>query len=257
MSKIKLISGWSNPGGSTVHHISLTNLLNENGYDCTFYGPQEWHLDKCKSGLINEVKIVEASDILITHFSQIPKVACKKHILSCHETNLFPLSKIDLADYDLIQYVSNSQKKWHSVNHASVIIPPIVEKVNWKNPKNKTAGVVGSIDSHKRVGESIRLALEDGFDKVLLFGEVTELDYFNSMINPYIESSKAVLVGHMDNKEDMYGRVEAIYHSSIRETYGLVEAECSVAGIPFIGSSNNQDILSKEDILERWEKVLN
>ncbi len=29
--QIKLISGWSNPGGSTIHHINLINLLNENG----------------------------------------------------------------------------------------------------------------------------------------------------------------------------------------------------------------------------------
>ena len=55
--KVKIVSGWSNPGGSTAHHISLTNLLNDNGYDCTFYGPHDWHKDKCKSANIQECRL--------------------------------------------------------------------------------------------------------------------------------------------------------------------------------------------------------
>ena len=51
---VKIISGWSDRGGSTFAFINLTNKLNESGIDTTFYGPHPWHLDKCKSGLLDE-----------------------------------------------------------------------------------------------------------------------------------------------------------------------------------------------------------
>jgi hypothetical protein len=47
-----------------------------------------------------------------------------------------------------------------------------------------------------------------------------------------------------------------VYHSSLSETYGLVEAECRLSGIPFNGKSNGQEILSEEEILEKWESIL-
>ena len=70
MTPIKIVSAWSNPGGSTVHFIDLCNLLNDNGFDCTFYGYHTWHLDKCKSGTFNNVYL-EEDDILISHFVKI------------------------------------------------------------------------------------------------------------------------------------------------------------------------------------------
>jgi len=54
----------------------------------------------------------------------------------------------------------------------------------------------------------------------------------------------------------MYGRVSAVYHSSLSETYGLVEAECKLAGIPFNGMSNGQPILENEEIFQLWKKLL-
>ena len=54
----------------------------------------------------------------------------------------------------------------------------------------------------------------------------------------------------------MYASVEAVYHASKRETYGLVEAECKAAGVPYRGVESNPEILSDEDILERWKEVL-
>jgi len=260
MMKIKILSGWSNAGGSTTHHISLTNLLNDNGIDCTFYGPNPWHLDKCKAGMLDDSK-VSSNDILISHFINYHKwknvkFPAKKHILSCHETNLFPLKTINLSQYDVIQYVSESQREWHSVTHPYVIIPPIVEKVKWTDPENNVAGVIGSIDQHKQPHLSIEKALKDGYDKVLLFGMVTDVLYYNQRIEKLVKDNKVILMPYEDNKNIMYGRISKVYHSSIRETYGLVEAECTLAGIPFDGPRNNQIILEKEEILDKWKKVL-
>tara|TARA_R110000796_G_scaffold60666_6_gene140506 strand:+ start:3276 stop:4058 length:783 start_codon:yes stop_codon:yes gene_type:complete len=255
-SKIKLVSAWTQPGGSTVAHINLTNLLNDNGYDCTFYGPHDWHLDKCKSNPLDKC-VLEPDDILISHFIKVPdEVKVKQHILYCHEKDIFPLKNIPLAQYDLIVFVSNLQKKWHSVNHPSVIIPPLVNKVEWKNPNNKVAGVVGSIDKNKQTHISIERALKDGYKKVLLFGELTDMPYYNKTVAKLVRSGKAVMMGHEDEREALYKQVSEVYHSSLSETYGLVEAECKLSGIPFNGTSNGQEVLEKEEILERWKAIL-
>src|SRR6056297_1510977 len=112
---IKIVSGWSNPGGSTTAFILLTNLLNDYGFDCCFYGPHKWHLDKTKANHLKQLKIYE-NDICIFHFLNIPKVQCRKQILSSHEQDIFPLQKIDYTIYDKIHYVSEHQKDYHKVN---------------------------------------------------------------------------------------------------------------------------------------------
>lgn len=258
--KIKLISGWSNYGGSTYHHIRLTNLLNSNGYDCTFYGPHDWHLDKCKSQKITELPKIEKSDIIISHFvpPSLFKSQCSKHILSCHETNLF---NIEPTAYSHIQFVSKEQMKWHNNltplnKNKCFIIPPIVDKIDWGSPNNKVAGVIGSIDSHKQTHLAIELALSMGYEKVLLYGGINHYQYYVNFILPYVQAKKVVIAGHEDDKVKMYNCVSAVFHMSKRETYGLVEAECKLAGIPFIGKSNNQPILDQQEILERWKTIL-
>jgi hypothetical protein len=255
--KVNIISGWSGPGGSTLHHISLTNLLNENGFNCTFYGPQRWHLNKCRSGMITNLEL-DGHSIIISHFLDgISELICRKRILSCHETNLYPLKRLDLENFDVVHYVSDSQRKWHSVEHRYVIIPPIVKDIKWQKPDNKVAGVVGTINSHKQTHKSIESALMDGHKKVLLFGLVSEPAYFNQEIKFYIEKGQAVMMNYVDDREAMYNLVSAVYNNSIRESYGLVEAECRVAGIPYNGSTNEKEIISKEEIFERWEEILN
>ena len=257
MSKVKIVSSWTRPGGGTVAHISLTNLLNDNGYDCTFYGPHDWHLDKCKADTIDKCS-VGPDDILISHFIQVPAEAKpKKHILYCHEKHIFPLKEVPLAQYDCVVFVSNSQKERQGVNHPSVIIPPPVRKIKWENPNNNVAGIVGSVDKNKQTHTSIHRAIKDGFSKIMLFGEVTDKMYFSQQVEPVLANYDVVLAGHQDDPEAMYAQISKVSHSSLSETYGLVEAECRRSGIPFDGATNSPHILDNKEILELWKKVLN
>lgn len=256
MSKVKIVSSWTKPGGGTIAHIALTNLLNANGYDCTLYGPHDWAKGKCKFDTINNSQI-SPDDILISHFINIPpSLKAKKHILYCHEKHLLPLKEVDLSSYDHIVFVSEEQKTWQGIDFPHSIIPSPVDKFKWKNPENNFAGVIGSIDRNKQTHVSIERALNDGFTKVVLFGDVTDLAYFNENVNVYLESGDVYLSGHQDDREAMYGSVCEVYHSSLSETYGLVEAECRVSGIPFNGKSNNQIILTDQEILDLWKPLL-
>ena len=261
---VKIVSGFSSTGGSTLYFIALTNLLNSHGIDCTFYGPHEWHLNKCKSGYIGEPPrprtplAIYPTDIVISHFIDLKlgPVKAKKHILSCHETNMFELKTKDLDQYDLIQYVSSAQEEWQGVNHPSVIVPPIVDKIEWGPANTRTAGVIGSIDSHKRTHLSISRALQDGYDRVLLYGNIGEDKYFKTKIAPLAGTGRIVFMGAVDNKKEMYSSLDAVYHDSKRETFGLVEAECAISGIPFKGPKNNPEIISEEEFLHRWKHLL-
>jgi hypothetical protein len=133
----------------------------------------------------------------------------------------------------------------------------VVKKVNWTDPENKVAGVIGSIDKNKQTHKSIRRAAKDGFPTIKIFGEVTDRKYFEEEVKPAMGvQAKVTLEGHQDDPEAMYGQISAVYHSSLSETYGLVEAECRLSGIPFNGTSNGQDIIDTEEILERWRKIL-
>ena len=44
---IKILTGYSEKGGSTTALINLTNKFNEANIDCTLYGPHNWHLNQC------------------------------------------------------------------------------------------------------------------------------------------------------------------------------------------------------------------
>ena len=50
---IKIFTGFSDGGGSTIAHINLVNELNNLNIPAILYGPHEWHLNKCKSELLS------------------------------------------------------------------------------------------------------------------------------------------------------------------------------------------------------------
>lgn len=256
---IKIISGWSNPGGSTIAHIRLCNLFNENALPCIFYGPHEWHLDKCKGKMAGEYQ-PDPEDILISHFCVPSKdTPCKKHILSLHETNYFPLKKQDLDIWDIIHYVSNFQRGWQSVNKPYKIIPNVVLPIELKDKKETgVAGIIGSVDSHKRTHLSVQRAFKDGWKKIKIFGNKTDPKYWQDYL-PLFQDSRIEYMGHQDNQAEMYSQVDTVYCSSARETFNFVKAECDMLKIPYHGmdsAENDAQYKEPQEILEAWKEIM-
>jgi len=265
MGKVRILSGWSNPGGSTVAFINLTNLLNKSGIDTTFYGPHSWHLDKCRSEHTSRLDISDHEDVLIAHFVPLNdnKFPLKKVILSCHETILYPLKDYPMGAVDVIQYVSNWQRDWHGVDHPSEVIPNIISVGERKGSHKRGAvGIIGSIDSHKQTALAIQSALESEpkDTRILIFGSVTSEEYYQEYVKPLLKNNNRVrIVGKYDDKTVMYNMIDAVYHASRAETYGLVRHECEQHGIPFndlFGSSKHSEYWTDEKILEAWKKCL-
>jgi hypothetical protein len=275
--KIKIVSGWSNPGGSTTANINLTNLLNNNGIDCTFYGSHKWHLEKCKGNTVSDL-VVGEGDILISHFFKFPpnlkKIAkLKKHIYTCHEKDLQPLSTMDLSQYDLIHFINKTQKEWHSVSNPSVIIPnvydPLVSGSKSESSKG-VAGVIGSIDENKKPEVSIKRALGEGYHTVLLYGSIdfelppevggrVDREHYTKVISKLPEIGKTVYIkGYENDKQKMYDSIEAVFLSSESEVDPFVRGECYLTGTKFYGNdqTNYGELpIYESKILEKWVEV--
>jgi len=261
-SKIKIISQWSLPGGSTLAHINLCNLLSSHGYNCTFYGPHSWHLSHCQGLLLNEFK-EEAGDLLVLHFFQLafrPSYA-KKVILSCHEKELFPIQQIQSPFWDHIHFVSHSQQVWHNVDYPQTVIPVPLEALTIppKQSPHTIAGIIGSVDPNKQTHLSIQRALDKGYRTVFLYGAITDQVYYQSYVAPLIDGDRVNYQGYCSNKQDMYQSIDCVFSSSKSECYNTVYQECRHYGIPYDGLKSGMvdaEIWPADKILSAWIELL-
>jgi hypothetical protein len=69
-----------------------------------------------------------------------------------------------------------------------------------KNHLDKVAGVIGSIDENKQTHISIQRALDDGCEKVYVFGQVTDVYYYENYVKKLIDNNIVVFYGTHNNK---------------------------------------------------------
>jgi len=259
---VKIIAGWSNTGGSTEAFINLTNALNNVCIDTTFYGPHDYHLNKCKADKLDNLKGISSSEIVICHFLRLnQRLPCRKVILNCHEKDIFQLKSVHKY-WDSVVFLNENQRKYHDYTGKYDIIPNIkqtfdvIDKAD-KADKDLVAGIIGTIDRNKQVDVSIKRAIADGCEKVLLFGEIRDQDYFYQSIAPLL-SDNVLFIGYVPDKQKMYNRIGRVYHSSISEVASLVQDECDSTGTKFFGNDatiRNEVKLSNQEILDKWIKL--
>jgi hypothetical protein len=266
---IRIITGYSGPGGSTSAFINLTNKLNEAGYKTTLYGACDYPKDKCSFELFRQHEI--RKDKCIFHFppklnptyTQFKKPECRISILSCHETTLVDFSKFSHRSFDKVHFVSPLQQKYHKLDHPNqIVIPNFMSKL-YPNKKTcgKVAGVIGSIDKNKQTHISIKRAVEDGFKKILLYGMVTEPDYWEKQVKPMVDGDVVVLMGVEENKQKMYDSISDCYLSSIAECLPTIVGECELTGTIFHGLNDKEYMKQKfvfdeKEILNMWKEAL-
>jgi hypothetical protein len=260
---IKLITGFSGMGGSTIALINLCNALNSIGHESRMYGPHNWFLSHCKSDHINNLKINE-DDRIIVHFinsKNLPKT--KRSIFSIHEKALFPLKDSYYTQYEYIHYVSQPQKDYHKVEHPNFILPNLLDNlIPSENKPIKIAGIIGSIDRNKNVHESIIRAIRDGMNKILIYGAITDGNYFKLSVEPLIKKFKGKIEvkGIESDKQKIYNSVSDVYSSSLSEVWGYIERECELTNTIYHGNEatkNNFNIkMSNSVILENWVNYL-
>lgn len=258
---IKIISGYSDKGGSTTVFINLTNFFNQNGIPTIFYGPHKWHLDKCNSGDLKNLDLTP-NDVVISHFMKLderPNV--KKIVLSCHEKWWYPVGKI-FQFWDEAVFLHEEHRKYHSDYIGKYVIIPNIKEKLYESDKSKVkniAGVIGTIEDRKQTHLSIQQALRDKCEKIYLFGNIGNQLYYNTYVKPLLIPNKVIHIDYTTDKQAMYDMIGKVYHNSKAEVACLVKDECYLTNTEFIGNEETQNdvsTLSNEDILLLWKKTL-
>ena len=261
---VKIISNISHEGGSTIILCNLTNLFNSKGINTTFYGPHDYHLDKCKSKPLNEFKF-EKSDIVIAHhikFDKRPNV--KRIVLASHEKWWFEVAECPKF-FDTVIFNHEEQRLYHSGYTGPYVFIPNPKDFNQTlYPIDKTeldlvAGIIGSIDPRKQTHLSIQKALDDGCEQVLVYGKVFDVDYYNKFCKKYYFHPYVKFMDYTKDKQSMYNSIGRVYHLSKGEVACLVKDECEYTNTKFFGNEQTQHETSKltnDEIFELWKDIL-
>jgi hypothetical protein len=129
------------------------------------------------------------------------------------------------------------------------------------NKPDKVAGIIGTVDPNKQVEISIQKAVDDGMNKIIIFGKINDFNYYTEKVEPLVKKYNVVLAGHVDDKQWMYNSISDVYHSSKSECLSYVRNECNLMGINFHGNESTDkkgydDYPTNQQILEKWKKEL-
>lgn len=262
MSDVKIITGYSEKGGSTSALIQLTNALNSAGVKTTMYGPHSYHIDKVTHGELSTSQLtVKPTDTLITHFIQLPKrPAVKKVILTCHEKWWFKVGEIK-KHWDTAVFLHDAHREYHKEYKGDYTIIPNFKpdlKSKDKPELDLVAGVIGSIEDRKQTHISIKRALDDGCTTVKLFGNISDPYYYRRYVMPYVDS-RVEVVGFCSDLQEIYDSIGRVYHSSKGEVACLVKDECYLTNTKFFGgpeTENEVSTLTNEEIINKWRDLI-
>lgn len=292
---IKIVSGFSIPVGSTIALVNLCNQLNDRGHSCVLYGPDNWHMDKCKSAKLSDF-YPENGDIIVVHniklFSAVElykiqdkigelrkrtrfnllknifgrhlpgsrKHAGIKLILSCQENDQFPIRRLNYALFDKIHYAHGSQIDYHKIEHDHFVCPNFGNHLIASEHKPiKVAGVIGSIRKENKTDISIEKALQDGMKIVTLYGYLIDPVYYYKQIVPLVKKypGKIRFAGFMDDKQKIYDSLSDVY-CTVDRAWSLVKKECALTNTRYHGPdiSIEEGSMTNDQIFNVWEKEL-
>lgn len=256
---IKIISGYTNAGGSTVMLINLTNEFNKRGYDAIMYGYSYWFLNKCRSDSLPNLEILSSDNLIIhySYFNSRPDV--RKILMVNHEKEWSILPKINKF-WDKIIFSTEENRKFHSYTENYAIIPNIKSELHISKKDNvkDVAGVIGTIEPRKQTHLSIKKAIDDGYSKILIFGNIGNVDYFKENVKPLLNDN-IILKGYEEDKQKMYDQINAVYMLSKSEVATLVKDDCYLTNTEFIGNENTShevSSLTNDEIIDMWLKEL-
>ena len=158
-----------------------------------------------------------------------------------------------------------------------MVIPNVlspIEKQKKTIEFEKVGGVIGTIGEAKRTHVAIQAALDDGCDKVLVFGGVDQFaeKYWEKHMSPLLKNEKVMCVGRCDDKSLMYSDLDVVYHASKYETFNYIEKECAMLDIPYIHTDTRAaaevsplfdaepeipTLVSDKEIIKMWEDIFN
>ncbi len=270
---IKILSTISEQGGSTIALINLTNVLNKAGYPTIFYGPHEWHLNKCKSRLLKFYEPTPQETLIFhhIHINERPQWA-KRVLFVSHEKESFEVKDLNLF-YDEAIFTNQKHYEYHQT-HLNHVIPHRIipnfrrklKSVEKSSDAKKCAGVIGYIHPFKQTHISIQKAIDDGYEKVYLFGLLPDdeicFSYYEKNIDPLIKKypNQIIKYGFIENQSEMYAMINAVYFFPLTDVASHIQYECEATNTILYGNDvayYADNTWSNRKILNAWIDVLN
>lgn len=268
---IKILTGYSGSGGSTIALINLTNTLNKVGYPTIFYGPEDYHIKKCRYAKNISDYQEQFGERLIVHFGNFKKRPsdAKRVILCPHEKELYDIND-QKCFWDECVFLNENHRKYHS-NYTGPyrIIPNFrrkLKKIEKSSEAKKCAGVIGNIQPIKQTHISIQKAIDAGYEKVYLFGVLPDdefhFSYYEKNINPLIKKypNKIIKYGFIENQSEMYAMINAVYFFPLTDVASHIQYECEATNTILYGNDvayYADNTWSNRKILNAWIDVLN
>lgn len=269
---IKIISGCSYPAGDILALVNLCNEFNSRGVACVFYGPDNWHVDKCKSGTLEEFS-PEIDDIIIVndvplwspgglaHVNPLVKRNRRKQflatlqeiskkylpaksssnyklLLTCQGGGAHPSIFFRLSRFHKIHFTApsgNALKRLFRMAYPTFIAPNFSNALNKSVHKPvKTGGVIGSIKKSNNTAAAIEHAFQDGMEKIIIYGSIKDPQYYYDKIVPLTMKyhGKIKYAGFMDDRQKMYDAVSDVY-SAANKPWSVVSHECAMTNTRF------------------------
>jgi hypothetical protein len=108
-----------------------------------------------------------------------------------------------------------------------------------------------------QVHVSIQRAIDDGCEKIYIFGSISDNVYYEKYVKNLIKDN-VIFYGQHSNKQEMYNMIGRVYHSSISEVACLVKDECVLTNTKFFGNNsttNDVSTLKNEEVINKWIKL--
>jgi len=290
---IKIVSGYSHPAGPTLALINLCNQFNSRGYDCVFYGPDNWHVDKCMSGkiidfmpaagdtiIVNDIPLLSVGDVsninaIVEENGRIRLMGTLRNIflkflpsgkprnyrmfLTCLSDDGLPRSSVRFSLFQKIHFASSALKNYPRTAYPKFISPSFSNDLKKSVHKpEKIAGVIGSIKKQNNVGEAVEKALRDGMETVIIFGYMKDPVYYYNKIVPLTTKypGRIKYAGFVDDKQKMYDAVSNVY-SSVSKPWSMVSQECTMTNTMLHAPLMSVDGgMANDQIFEIWENEL-
>lgn len=291
---IKIVSGFSYPAGSTLALVNLCNQLNDRGHDCVFFGPDRWHLDKCRSAgtadfhpekgdiiIVHHIELFSVtdvykirdkieqlgkknrwnsiSDILRKGISGSRRLAGIKLVLTCQENDLFPIRRLNFSLFDRIHYADFSQANFHKILRNYFICPNFGSRLTASGVKpDRVAGVIGTIRKENQIDSAIEKAFADGMETVVLYGYLLDPIYYYSRIQPLVQKypGRIMYAGFVDDKQKVYDSISDVYRT-VSKSRSLVGRECKLTNTRYHGpDARAGEAMTDDQIFSVWEKEL-
>ena len=291
---IKIISGYSHAAGATLALVNLCNQFNSRGYACVFYGPDNWHLEKCKSAqlaefvpkagdiiLVNDIPLWSAGDLsdisalveqngargLLGALGRMSKMLLPSKappsynlFLTCPNNDTLPKASVRLSFFRKVHFTCEALANYSRISRPLFVAPSFcVDLKKAEHKPEKTAGVIGSIKKHNNTVEAVEKALLDGMETVILFGYMKDPLYYYEKIAPLAIKypGKIKYAGFIDDRQKMYDAISDTY-ASVNKPWSTVGHESAMTNTRYHAPEplNADGRMTNDQIFEIWKNEL-